>query len=595
MSVCSNLKFNPDKSKYIKRYINTKVDIDKAIPFGFTSSITQEGDMDIYTYGKRNIEKDLPFEANSIYRIASQSKFMGSVGFLKLVDKGLVDWNTPLKSYLPEYGENMGVIVPYNPTGYTKTLMNPLYTTEGSNVVHIRNHNHPFKEGDYVSLEWSNGSLDPARVKVPSINGIPGFEMYNIFPVTNITDHGYDVVVTSTSEKTGPTGGFVKIRQVDPGSHRSICFSPDKMLINPALKTHYYKLDPLKRDLTILDVLTHELGWNYYASAMLYMSFGYASDPVKRDIQAGIWNELGLPVGIPLSCYQCGIREWVRVASNVPLLFQPGEDWSYGPQLCILGALIEIISNKPTERYMREELWGPLGMTDTGFFIHDTDPTYEDKKSRVSQLYVNMPKIVMKFMGEDILDKFPPIYEAQVCIYSGPRSLCLMDSGMYTTVNDYGKFMKMFLNKGVSENGTVILSESMIETISTYRTCYDVSNLSTVSSYSTNLSAGIGNSKSEIRRKKLLSSIRWGLGVGTMEGCKNRVLDTQDPNREISITWAGVLGTRFLIDFCAGVAYNAGTNVIGPPAGTFDSDLIELMYKPVTKEDCELMFSEFLL
>ena len=56
-----------------------------------------------------------------------------------------------------------------------------------------------------------------------------------------------------------------------------------------------------------------------------------------------------------------------------------------------------------------------------------------------------------------------------------------------------------------------------------------------------------------------------------------------------------MLGTRFLIDFCSGVAYNAGTNVIGPPAGTLDADLIELNYKTITKEGYKRMIHEMLL
>ena len=591
MSVCSSPKFNLKKSKYIERYINTKVDIEGTIPFGFTSSVTVDGNSNIYTHGKRIIEENLPFEADSIYRMASQSQFMGSVGFLKLVDKGKVNWDSPLKNYLPEYGENMGVIDPYEPLGYTKTITNPLYTNEGSDVVHVRNHDHPFKEGDYISIEWANGSLDTARTKLPSINGIPGFEMYNIFPITNVNNKGYDFVVSTNATKTGVTGGFIKIKEVDPETHRSIVLSPDKLLTNPTVKTNYYKLIPLTRDLTILDVITHGLGWNYYTFAMLYMSFGYSCAPLKRDIQSGIWNELGLPVGIPLSCYKCGIREWVRLASTIPLLFQPGEDWSYGPQLSILGALVEIIDGRDTEQYMKEELWNPLGMKDTGFFIHDKDPEYQNKKSRVAQLYVNIPKIVLKFMGNDVLDKFPPIYEAQSCMYEGPRKLCLMDSGMYTTTNDFLKFMKMFLDGGKSEYNNVILSENMIRVISTYQTCYNVTNLSTVSSYSSGL--GMGSNQSEIRRKRLLTSMKWGLGVGTMKGCKNN--SNLNTKNELAITWAGVLGTRFLIDFCAGVAYNTGTNVIGPPAGTFDSDLIELNYKPMNKSDYKLILSDLLL
>ena len=208
-----------------------------------------------------------------------------------------------------------------------------------------------------------------------------------------------------------------------------------------------------------------------------------------------------------------------------------------------------------------------------------------------------MPKIVMKFIGPEI--PFPPIYEAQYCLYEGPRSLPLIDCGMYTTVDDYNKFMKMYLNHGKSEAGVVILSENMVKTISTYQTCYDVSNLSTVAGYSSGLSLPVAGSKSEIKRQRLLTSMRWGLGVGTIQGCKNNPYSDEDreniENDILGITWAGVLGTRFLIDFCSGTSYNAGTNVIGPPAGTLDADLIELNYKIITQEGYKQMIHEMLL
>ncbi|MBA3551220.1 beta-lactamase family protein, partial [Patescibacteria group bacterium] len=91
-----------DKINYIKKYINTTVDIDQTVPFGFVSSVTADGSNQMYLHGSRNIEEKLPFEANSIYRMASQSKFMGTVAFLKLIDQGRVTWDTPLKNYLPE-------------------------------------------------------------------------------------------------------------------------------------------------------------------------------------------------------------------------------------------------------------------------------------------------------------------------------------------------------------------------------------------------------------------------------------------------------------------------------------------------------------
>ena len=139
MSVCPRPKFNPDKSKYIQRYINTKVDIDQTIPFGFTSSVDRKGNTSLYVYGKRDIEEDLPFKSDTIYRMASQSKFMGVTGFLKLIDQGKVSWDTLLRTYIPEYGkEHMWVIKPYTPKGYQKTLINPIHTTLGSKHIHIK-------------------------------------------------------------------------------------------------------------------------------------------------------------------------------------------------------------------------------------------------------------------------------------------------------------------------------------------------------------------------------------------------------------------------------------------------------------------------
>jgi len=602
MSVCSfnKQKINPQKSKYIQKYINTKVDIKQNIPFGFTSFVNRNGDTDVYTYGKRNIEENLPFEADSIYRMASQSKFMGTTAFLKLIDNHRLDLSDPIKNYISEYSmENMGVIEPYELNSYEKILINPIKTVKGSNIITILHSDHPFKENDRVSLEWSNGSLDISKNNLPDANGIPGFEVFNIHTIFNVTEHCYDIKLNSVSNKDGMTGSFVKIRLVpncDNNIRRSICLSPDRLLVNPKVTTYYYKTVPLNRELTILDVLNHGLGWSYYSSSMLYMSFGYAKDPIKQSIQAGLWNETGLPIGLPLSCFDGNIRDWVKMASKIPLLYQPGADWSYGPQLSILGALIEVITDKSVETYMKEELWDPLEMNNTGFFIHDNDPDYDDKVFRTSKLYINMPKMVLKFIGMELFYNLP-VEEAQYCLYSGPRKLPLIDCGMYTTVNDYLKFMKMYLNKGRSDSGVIILSENMIKIISKYNTCYDVSNLSTVSGYTTGLS--LPGTASDIKREKLLTSMRWGLGVGTIQGCKNNPYNTENAdnisNNIQAITWAGVLGTRFLIDFCSGIAYNVGTNVIGPPAGTIDSDLIELNYKEMSKEGYKQMIHEMII
>lgn len=578
MSVCSlsnKSQQSLNKNNYIRAYIDTKVDIEKTVPFGFVSSVNESGEANTYTRGKQDLEAGIPFDEDSIYRMASQSKFMGTVGFLKLLDRGIVEWNTPLSKYLPEYSsDSVKVIQPYSHNSsidYSGVMSDGIYTTKDSNIIYVRNGGN-LVEGDYVSLEWANGNLNNAEFKLPDINGIPGFELFNVHKIVKANKNGYNIVLHTKANMTGYCGGYIRIVKVQKNVLRSICFSPDKMLINPKIETYYYTLKPLKREITVLDVLTHGIGWIYYSSSLLYSCFGYSSDPIKSNIQAGIWNELGIPVGVPCNYYTCGIREWVRSASKVPLLYQPGEDWAYGPQLSILGALIEEIDGRSVNQYMSEELWKPLEMNNTGFF----NPNEE----KLCKLYINMPKIILKFMGNDILNKFPPLFDVNSCLIEGPRTLCLIDCGMYTTINDYLKFLKMFLTKN---NG--ILSDEMIKIISTYETCFDVSNLASISSYIPN------SEQEEIKRERLLKDIKWGLGVGVMKGCKSSPSNENNENK-LAITWGGVLGTRFLIDFCSGVAYNAGTNVIGPPAGTFDSDLIELNYKQMTKSDYDAILAD---
>lgn len=591
-----------DKLKYIEKYINTKVDISGIMPFGFSSMINKNGDEYVYTYGKRDIENDLPFEKDSIYRMASQSKFMGVVGFMKLVDEGKISLNDTISKYIPEFGiNNMGVIKPIVIKDVVRVIYNPFKTTIDSDEIFVTHNNSNFKDGDLISFEWSNGSLERGHNKLPNMNGIPGFEVFNIHEIYNVSSKGYWIKTNGKATKESKNGGFVKIKIVEKGVKRSIYLCPDGSMVCPKIKTYYYEIEPLKRELTVMDVITHGLGWSYYSYSALYMSFGYSCNEIKRNIQSGIWNELGIPVGIPTKNYKCGIISWAKTSANVPLLYQPGEDWSYGPQISILGALIEIITGMDVQDYFKKELWNPLGMKDTGFFIYDNDPDKEGKMDRLCKLYINMPKILIKLLGQKKIP-FPPMYFAECCIYEGPRSLIMLDSGMHTTVVDYLKFMKMLLNNGKNEKGVEILSQKTIDIIRTYSTQYDVSNLATMSKYASTMH--IPGSKSELDREKIIQDMKWGFGVGNVKGCSNKGQSNKgqcsdgkcfiNDSENLAITWAGVMGTRFLIDFCSGTAYNVGTNVIGPPAGTIDDDLIELMYKDVPKDVYDMMVKELI-
>ncbi|MDI9217655.1 serine hydrolase domain-containing protein [Clostridium tertium] len=61
--------------------------------------------------------------------------------------------------------------------------------------------------------------------------------------------------------------------------------------------------------------------------------------------------------------------EYIKAIAKVPLLFHPGEKWMYGLSADILGGIIEVVSGKKYGQFLKEELFNPLDMMDTGFFV----------------------------------------------------------------------------------------------------------------------------------------------------------------------------------------------------------------------------------
>ena len=61
--------------------------------------------------------------------------------------------------------------------------------------------------------------------------------------------------------------------------------------------------------------------------------------------------------------------EWIRDFGSLPLMHQPGEQWMYNTGSQVLGVLLERAAGKPLEDFLRERIFEPLGMTDTGFSV----------------------------------------------------------------------------------------------------------------------------------------------------------------------------------------------------------------------------------
>ncbi|MGN1412514.1 MAG: serine hydrolase domain-containing protein [Oscillospiraceae bacterium] len=201
--------------------------------------------------------------------------------------------------------------------------------------------------------------------------------------------------------------------------------------------------------------------------------------------------------------------EFCNKMGSIPLVCEPNTAWIYGTSADVLGAIIEIVSGKSLGEFFQDEIFKPLGMVDTGFYIP------EEKYSRLAECYYQKddnPLHPFDFMNLCITDyKNPPKFE------SG-------GAGLVSTINDYQQFIKMLMNNGTL-NGTRILGKKSIELM---RTPY---------------------LNSEIMKKR--DNIK-DSNMGYNYGCLVRVLE----NKQISGTnasigeygWDGWTGNYFFID-----------------------------------------------
>ena len=148
------------------------------------------------------------------------------------------------------------------------------------------------------------------------------------------------------------------------------------------------------------------------------------------------WLSAGLPFP--------GAVEYANLVGQLPLAFEPGERWMYGFSIDILGAVIEVLTGRTLGAYLKETIFDPLGMTDTGFFVP------AGKQDRIATLYhIN-----------DGMKPDDPNYPS-----SGP-DFESGGGGLFSTVRDYSRFAQMLLHGGTLDS-VRILGRKTVDLIST--------------------------------------------------------------------------------------------------------------------------------
>jgi CubicO group peptidase (beta-lactamase class C family) len=123
------------------------------------------------------------------------------------------------------------------------------------------------------------------------------------------------------------------------------------------------------------------------------------------------------------------LKEMILKLAAMPLTYQPGTDWRYGPSVDIQGYVVEQLSGQSLDAFLQTRLFGPLSMVDTGFWV---DP---DKVSRVSRIH--------KYVD----GKVAPAGEGNAVNTAAPKFLS-GGGGLVGTAEDYWRFCQMILNGG---------------------------------------------------------------------------------------------------------------------------------------------------
>jgi CubicO group peptidase (beta-lactamase class C family) len=240
----------------------------------------------------------------------------------------------------------------------------------------------------------------------------------------------------------------------------------------------------LKREMTIQDLLRH-------TSGLTYGLFG--NTPVDSMYNsANVLDENGT------------LKDMIHKLAQIPLLYQPGEQWNYSVSTDVLGYLIEVISGKPLDEFLKESIFNPLGMKNTGFFVP------EGELNRLATLYTVskegklMPSNVNKLR------------------YSKKPGFLSGGGGLFSTIDDYMIFSQMLLNKG-ELNGKRILSPKTVELMSMNH---------------------VPNQVMPIKLGFLVDGHGFGLGFRVLTDIpQSATLGSQG-----SFGWFGIFGTYFYID-----------------------------------------------
>ena len=211
------------------------------------------------------------------------------------------------------------------------------------------------------------------------------------------------------------------------------------------------KILDAKKEVTVKHLLTHTAG----------LTYGWGSKPVDKCYRESNAFKRGTT-----------LADMAKKLSTIPLVHEPGERWTYGVSVDVLGYLVEVVSGMPFEEFLQTRLFEPLGMVDTAFSV----PL--EKLDRFAALYQLSKEGEMKGgkdkkkkidgakekemkgdknpkMRLERVEKDPPLENDEIRFFPGGGG------ALVSTAPDYMRFCQMLLNGGELEGVRILKTETV--------------------------------------------------------------------------------------------------------------------------------------
>jgi len=240
---------------------------------------------------------------------------------------------------------------------------------------------------------------------------------------------------------------------------------------------------PAASEITIRQLLSHSSG----------LVYGFANDELAR------WSAAN-PQADPIT--------------EFPLLFDPGTGWAYAGGIAVVGRVLEQIEGTTLDAFLEERIFDPLGMSDTAYSVPDV------KRSRVAAVF--------RMTDEGLVESpVPDVVRSEV---SG-------DGGLYSTAEDYARFIQLILRRGAAPDGTQLLQPGSVRALTQNH---------------------LGDVRVSLQDEPMpflarafpLGAGRDGFGLGFQVTGEH-----EDPHQRApgSSSWAGIFNTEFWIDPASGI------------------------------------------